>query len=1265
MLIKRVAAVNFQGYEALDISLDAGTWCITGPNMSGKSTAARCIMWGLTGKFPYPNLGTWVKDLVRPGREMGDGEGIPKSQKGKGKIKGGGGPTVVRVEFQVTGPDGPEVYTLIRSLVPDKTPSLILTATDGSEWRDEVAQDAILNLAKVPSAEKKSDRIDILTRCVWYGVGQVTSFFEAKGSERKKILERLDPFTKLAAMEREASQRIKTYEKLQYEYNQELSKIIGREDSVKSELIIHTPPDIKVALGDVLGGGGGLGLSVLSIIDAQAHLTEKDAESRVNDAARYLDEVALALLDASKITEINEEEKAIASEIERTLNGVSLDALIGEESRYLKLIDDINSHDARTRLLDMNLRNLDYEINLLGKEGALLADRRSEVDKVGVRRASVATEAAKIKALLEGVLGGQDINLTRATLNGRELSSESDYSRYMDSLASTVDAFCRRFGHLTGGGVDLDHGAFAEALEHFHKEVGGLDPSQLLAEATAIEAGIASSRNAIGELKELLTELEAKRREAQIARDQTTAIGDKINEIASAIDEVREFGLTAALIVSKFLEPRRENIERFISEGGRSIDGAKLFATAAVRAKILGESLARLHRPVATQAAPADNENLESALTQLCDIGLRLSKKYLESESLLGEVNEAIAEVHAERLALEKGVAGHEAQIKKLAEVLEAGAGVATCSHCLSPLSEDGIRKHILEIGELVHGTAEEILKINESLSELFKERETLQSLKDTCAKEIETSEKKIEGILHAALSILSALGCDLSIVLGKPSEERLAAMEAAVLLAHEKMAETELASLVGDLNRAESRVDDHTRRIEEITAAHLPKILGVIGLAPCDPAEIRQKLAPMTRSLDERSKESQLIRQEANTLAILLRDFRTGAAQVLAAVTEAAEVLGDEGRFTKLVSGSVRSESEDLSNRLTSKMAEYERVLADHEDALRDSVRLTTSLAIGGGNDAPTAAMVWENLSLAKKSAEEGVRRLRSLQSKARDLQGRIEGLGGARKEILSRGHSRITLRGVGYIEDERVRASENLSRAKREFDLARARENLRRLAHDAAEAETSRKNYEEMIIDTGREIASLQVIKGILAPNGDARSLALSDTVETVVSLTNEFLSSLDLSKSLAVDLKLQKDDDLQPTIDISFTVDGDTSGRILPSQSQRMIVGLCMDLAVASLMARDGFIIVDEPETGLDEKVRRKFVSFLRNAAPQVILITNTAADGLENYLTTDVIRRSGKGLVAADIGFEGRASKRGYPKGLDEGDGEGEGGKSAIG
>lgn len=1261
MLIKRVAAVNFQGYEAIDISMDAGTWCITGPNMSGKSTAARCIMWGLTGKFPYPNLGTWVKDLVRPGREMGDGEDNPKSQKGKGKIKGGSGPTVVRVEFQVTGPDGPELYTLVRSLVPDKTPSLILTATDGSEWRDEVAQDAILNLAKVPTAEKKSDRIDILTRCVWYGVGQVTSFFEAKGSERKKILERLDPFTKLAAMEREASQRIKTYEKLQYEYSQELSTINGREEFAKSELIINTPPDIKVALGDVLGSGEGLGLSILSIIDSQAYLSEKEAESRVNDALRYYDEVSLARLDASKINEITEGEKAIASEIDKTLSGRSLDSLVGEESRYLKLIEDINSHDARTRLLNMNLKNLNHEINLLRKEGDLLADRKSKVDKIGVRRISVATEAAKIKALLEGLLKGQDINPTQSTLIGRELSSESDYSRYMDSLASAVNAFCSRFGNLNSGRMDLEHESFAKCLEHFHKEVGGLDPSQLLAEATTIEARVASSRNAIGELKEIITELEAKRREAQIARDQATAIGGKINEIASAIDDVRDFGLKAALIVSKFLELRRESIDKFMGESGRSIDASKIFATASVRVKILGESLDRITRPGTIQATSSDHSDLESALTQLCEIGLGLSKKYLEVDSLFREVGEAVAEINADRLALEKGVAGHEAQIKKLVEVLEAGDGVATCSHCLSPLSEDGIKKHIIEIRDSIHSAEAEIAKINKNLSELVKERETIQSLKDTCGKEIDTNEKKIEGILNAALSALSTLGCNFSLILGKPVEERLTEMEAAVHLAHEKMAETELMPLVGDLNRAESRVEDCSKRIEEITTVDIPKILGIIGLDASDPAEIREEMAPISSALDEQLKECQLIRQEANTLAILLRDFQTGAAQVLAAVTEAAEVLGDEGRFAKLVSGSVQSESEDLSNRLNSKMAEYERILADHKEAFRDSVHLTATLAIGGENDALDPEKVWENLSRAKMLAEQGVRQQRSLQSKVRDLQGQRDGLDGARKEILSRGHSQITLRGIEYIESEMVKASENLSRAKREFDLARARDHLRRLAHKAEEAENSRKNYEQMIIDTGREIASLQVIKGILAPNGDARSLALSDTVETVVTLTNEFLSSLDLSKSLAVDLKLQKDEDLQPTIDISFTVDGDNSGRILPSQSQRMIVGLCMDLAVASLMARDGFIIVDEPETGLDEKVRRKFVSFLRNAAPQVILITNTAADGLENYLTTDMIRRSGKGLVAADIGFEGRSSKRGTTKSLDVGDG----GKNAVG
>ena len=66
MRITQLRATNFESYPLLETSFAAGPSCIVGKNMSGKTTVARALCWGLCAQFPYPGLSRFTKELVSP-----------------------------------------------------------------------------------------------------------------------------------------------------------------------------------------------------------------------------------------------------------------------------------------------------------------------------------------------------------------------------------------------------------------------------------------------------------------------------------------------------------------------------------------------------------------------------------------------------------------------------------------------------------------------------------------------------------------------------------------------------------------------------------------------------------------------------------------------------------------------------------------------------------------------------------------------------------------------------------------------------------------------------------------------------------------------------------------------------------------------------------------------------------------------------------------------------------------------------------------------
>jgi hypothetical protein len=169
-----------------------------------------------------------------------------------------------------------------------------------------------------------------------------------------------------------------------------------------------------------------------------------------------------------------------------------------------------------------------------------------------------------------------------------------------------------------------------------------------------------------------------------------------------------------------------------------------------------------------------------------------------------------------------------------------------------------------------------------------------------------------------------------------------------------------------------------------------------------------------------------------------------------------------------------------------------------------------------------------------------------------------------------------------------------------------------------------------------------AVSVCRRLLAPNGDARTLALAGDISSIVQTTNKNLSDIETRDTLAVDLVLEKGEDAKPTLEMKFEVNGPSaSGTELPSKSQRHIIGLVTDLSLRSHASRVGFLVIDEPEEGLDEVNKIKLTSWLAKQSTQVIILTNNASAGFDQIVSTTEIRESAGGLSLVDFNLNADA------------------------
>jgi DNA repair exonuclease SbcCD ATPase subunit len=156
----------------------------------------------------------------------------------------------------------------------------------------------------------------------------------------------------------------------------------------------------------------------------------------------------------------------------------------------------------------------------------------------------------------------------------------------------------------------------------------------------------------------------------------------------------------------------------------------------------------------------------------------------------------------------------------------------------------------------------------------------------------------------------------------------------------------------------------------------------------------------------------------------------------------------------------------------------------------------------------------------------------------------------------------------------------------------------------------------------EKAHKVEALAALKALLAANGVARTMVLASTAMAAFDDANGFIKSFNLEKDLQIGVSVVDVDGEggvpQPALDITFSVDGRPAN--LPSNSQGLQVSLALDVAVQSQGGYGGFIIVDEPEQGLDTQTRGKINTWLRSLGRQVIVMTNTGADNFHKVLST---------------------------------------------
>ena len=1231
----------FQSYESFDVQIPYGPLCIVGENMSGKTTFARSVIWALCGKFPYPNLGRFTKDMVRPGNDPGAKPGSKRASKDDPA-------TIVQVKIAVprlsttasasTGADGTEATQDASAPAPMEEDILIITRTEGGDksqlilssedgsysFDGEVAQDIILNRAKIPTFGSTKDRIDLLMRSLWYGVGQATSFFAAAGTERKKIIESINPFTVLPKLEEESGKRLKSS-------NVELAGLkesgyvqVGALRSKREELQGKIAPFLQGS-PDGRGPADALSATLDESVSARARALLASPEFLRQKSVPEIDKEA---------AEANRDLAGLAS-AEQTLQRIltlqsSLDTLSSQLAAAGGAAEVKRLEDEARALRDM-----------MGDAKALLAEvgdlrtkelgQAAATEKSAQRLRELEREAAEIAALASDVTS--KIQLTLAILSGIGESPKTGAASGEDALAASA-ALETNLSRILAVKLSSPEAVVA-AIKAKKEELSRLDSQARIARHEEKAEELLAS---VGQAKTKLAELSSADAVASSLQLSLRTLGEKIEasqarvlELEGLLQEVSRLSDIAGQLSGEEGQASNSTSPGSISSGSTSSGSAAAPDVAATKRALnsFEAVLSKAAGAASTSAVEAFTAAQLTAIDQLTETVAQNTKELDEALGKLSSARDRASGARSDEKREATDIATYQRALA-MAQSAEKSGGEALCKECGSALSREHIEIHLrdkkanhLKIGLQVGALQNEVDQLEKSEKELrlkLKSAEVSQRSSEAALSEVlEACAKFLSQVGRQSGQADSLAGCLLN---AQRDEAKAQVLAQEATLAAKTDEGKALAASLADLSKS------------------LAETLEVPYDALGDHRSLVTSLGLKVSSLEAaRRAEAEAEKRQAQELRLLAGGLQNSIDATISTCQGFLSATGYQGP------GSVQF-LQELS------------ALSVELGASRDAV----ALEMNGLRDAAAsigAAIATKLAELSASLGHEGPSDYESLKSgvAALDSEAKKEAEVAAKKsqevsQLVSREASaRASLEATAQSLPEELRTLDSQALAKKRAlvesrlaelgrlrDAARAVAEVVRLAGEVTRMESSAAAYEEHQDELADEVTALAIIKGLLAPNGDTRTLALAPDVAAVVTMTNEYLAQLNLRHSLAIELKLEKGDDSQPAVEISFEVDGSTSGRIMPSESQRMIVGLVCDFAVSKLLTREGFVFVDEPETGLDEVNKVKLTHFLKGMSPQTILITNNASSGFEHKITTGEIRRSvGKKITAADFGI----------------------------
>ena len=1320
MYLYSVEGINFQGLPQFFHQFEGGPVCIVGKNMSGKSTFARAAIWCGVGKFPYPEL-AFTKDVVFPSEIAGTKRKKTKAEK-----------TSVTVIFYIydsstaEGSYDKEVkrrfYKMNRSLTYSGVMDVTLdeiSSPEASEatysFSGKEAQEIFLTLNKIPLHLEPKKRVDLFMRKSWLGVGQETSFFKARGTERKKILEAMNPLAKLSAMHKESGLRSQNLTKDLAKFTSEFTKYVGSLETHQKSLNQKSSNYLQFLkeLNGVVAGN--------EQIRKQIELTERllllssPKESEQDLATNFIDNMDKIIIaaeelvteltsvssmfktgkeNAAKLAEKTAIEvaaiKANALEIEKISKRLqeineslsALPALKALKEDYLDnntLLNQIkNARNSQVELLKLSskkhafkaseqkLSSLAEVLTTLGSNARTVSYFQKALTAIEPNSLSE-TALKRTKSIIESMGSTSSQKTAITTQDFKELSVETD-DKEIELLTKVIN-----FDFSTFGAEKLSVVEMVALLEKYRDLLSSdSDDARLLRQKI---------KEKITDSKEGLLVIETRTKKASDKVQQFSLVAKENLGVKKQYNEEAQIASALITQISGRYEKLLESLQASLGCISSDTDNYGVLLKRLPTNLALGNVL-RVSASAREQLVTV-KEVIEKRVVTISEINNLLTRKnitefnqsdfskgFLDELNSLSKVSESInsivissaqtgelgtyvaqiEEVAAlvsalsnEQRSILKEIEKNKASIKQAATPKAHGEDYgSSCGGCGQPIAQGHMEKHLTNLkieearlNKLHAEMSERLAALTNSLMQV--ERKLEIDCENILAK-TELHKKSLSGLDLKQLALLqiSSKTSPITQKMKKDAETANSLYQAFEGFAKETKDFADL--FTKDLSSSDFLDESSVKTFEEFVSAAVKdsSIHKHQPVTTVDENTIErmlligawaEKAAATSRKLNEvlsdaLARVSQAGNRDDSEKLNALRDF-IFANKGVATLVHYKDQLSS--LFPETLEGAVNKYSVSIAQKkltVDSELLNVESNLKSTENTLKESF---SALGISVVDNFKSLDNIDKTISdiFAKVEtmvAESSLRlsereRLEKEKSDQSDFMRRLT----SGSENGSDGLAKIERLESLYLKAQQL--VKTFDNALREGDQLKAYLTDGRTLIESINFEKKR------IALIERQLEAAQIVSKTLASNGEARVLALTDDINFVVNTTNESLADIKLDQDLRIGLKLSTDEDDTPTINLTFEVNGAAEGKTLPSESQRNIMSLVTDSAVNLLNGGDGFIFVDEPETGLDDVNKVKVAKYLQKTSRQPIVITNSASHGFKEIVSTDQIKQAG--------------------------------------